>query len=80
MDKEYNNGDYYCNYYQSNDKEIILVAGGGMGNGNAYANVENRDGKYFYCEYGANPVEKYIGNKIIYDDPGYKFNFRVVDE
>jgi len=58
--------------------DIIIVAGGGMMNGNAYANVEKRNNKYYYVEYGRNPYQKYIGNKIIYDTEDYKFNFNIV--
>ena len=45
-----------------------MVAGGGMMNGNAYATVEKKDGKYYYCEYGPSPYRKYIGNAIIWSD------------
>ena len=50
----------------------IMVAGGGMGNGNAYANVEIHYAdeemedidSVWYKEYGKNPVSKYIGNDV----------------
>ena len=35
-----------------------MVAGGGMMNGNAYATVEKKDGKYYYCEYGPSAYKK----------------------
>ncbi len=69
-------------------KVIINVAGGGMMNGNAYANIEGEwpcedaymngeEGEIYYCEYGNNPVRNLIGSRIVYDDEGYRFN--VVD-
>tara|TARA_R100000479_G_scaffold28768_1_gene11097 strand:- start:211 stop:501 length:291 start_codon:yes stop_codon:yes gene_type:complete len=72
--------EYYENFQQDKSLSIIMVKGGGIGNGNGYANVENRDGKFYYCEYGANPVEKYLGNKIIYDEPNDRFKFRIAEE
>ena len=69
-------------------KVIINVAGGGMMNGNAYANVEGEwhceddyndgeEGEIYYCEYGNNPVRNLIGSRIVYVDEGYRF--KVVD-
>ena len=65
----------------------IMVAGGGMMNGNAYAEVEchykteedyNNDpseaDEIYYCEYGKNPIRTLIGDKIVYDEEGYNFN------
>ena len=72
--------EYYENFQQDKSLSIIMVKGGGIGNGNGYANVENRDGKFYYCEYGANPIEKYLGNKIIYDEPNNRFKFRIAEE
>ena len=46
----------------------FLVAGGGMMNGNAYATVEKKNGKYYYCEYVPFASRKYIGNAIIWSD------------
>ena len=59
----------------------ITVAGGGMMNGNAYAEVEahykNEDDwlngedaeDIYYCEYGKNPCRDWIGTKFIwYED------------
>lgn len=49
------------------DKGICMVAGGGMANGNAYANIELKNGKYYYyCEYGKNPTEKFLGTKLVW--------------
>ena len=50
------------------------VAGGGMMNGNAYATVELKEGKYYYCEYGANPCKDLLGTTIKWDDEGYNFD------
>ena len=69
-------------------KVIINVAGGGMMNGNAYANIEGEwetedgyndgeDGEIYYCEYGNNPVKYLVGSRIVFDDEGYRF--KVVD-
>lgn len=49
-----------------------MVAGGGMMNGNAYATVEKKNGKYYYCEYGPSAYKKYIGNTIIWSDERQK--------
>ena len=65
-------------------KLIINVAGGGLGNGNTYANIEaefrnledlnNRENaKYYYCEYGSNPIRRYEGEYIQYNEEGYCF-------
>ena len=53
----------YYNYGTEKDGSFI-VAGGGLMNKNAYATVEKRGGKYYYLEYGNNPVIKYLGNVI----------------
>ena len=50
----------------------IMVAGGGIGNGNAYADVEiiYKDEEMlevdsvWYIEYGDNPIRKRIGNQV----------------
>tara|TARA_R100000388_G_C7133422_1_gene106536 strand:+ start:60 stop:509 length:450 start_codon:yes stop_codon:yes gene_type:complete len=70
----------YNNYNCDKSLDVIMVAGGGMMNGNAYATIEKENGKYYYCEYGKYPVKKYVGNKIIYDTEDYEYNFNVVDE
>ena len=57
----------YYNYGTQEDGSF-MVAGGGMMNGNAYATVENRDDKYYYCEYGKCLVNKYIGDTIDWSD------------
>ena len=60
-------------------KLIINVAGGGLGNGNAYANIEGEfktlddlynqeNGNYYYCEYGRNPIRRYEGEYLQYND------------
>ena len=66
-------------------KVVIMVAGGGMGNGNAYATVEGEwaceddfnngeDGEIYYCEYGSYPKKDYRGNRLIFSDEGTGFN------
>lgn len=50
------------------------VAGGGLMNGNAYATVELKEGKYYYCEYGANPCRDLLGTTIKWCDEGYNFD------
>ena len=66
-------------------KIVIMVSGGGMANGNAYATVEgewaneddynnSEDGEVYYCEYGSNPVRKWLGERMIYSDDGKSFN------
>ena len=66
----------------------IMVAGGGMGNGNAYAELEfhydsEEDmindpceaNEIYYCEYGNNPRRDLLpGNNIVWDEEGYNFN------
>jgi len=56
------------------DKNTIIVAGGGLMNGNAYANVELINKKWYYVEYGKNPRKEYIGTHIVFDDEGCDFN------
>ena len=48
----------------------IQVAGGGIGNGNAYATIEIYENEVVYREYGNNPVRKIIGSKIVWDGDG----------
>ena len=66
-------------------KVVIMVAGGGMMNGNAYATVEGEwaceddftngeDGEIYYCEYGSYPKKDYRGNRLIFSDEGTGFN------
>ncbi len=43
-----------------------MVAGGGLGNGNAYANIEEDNGNWWYVEYGKNPSRRYLGNKFVW--------------
>ena len=58
---------------------IINVAGGGMMNGNAYANIEGEwkteddfdngdEGEIYYCEYGTYACRKYVGKRIIWGE------------
>ena len=60
-------------------KVVIMVAGGGMMNGNAYANIEGEwkteedyengeDGEIYYCEYGSNPSRQCVGTRIIWGE------------
>ena len=65
--------NYYCYGIDKRNGDMI-VAGGGLGNGNAYAVVRkekdetspNGDG-YYYMEFGKYPYREYIGNVIKID-------------
>ena len=74
----------FCNYGEKDG--IIQVAGGGMMNGNAYADIEGEwetideyndgaDGEIYYCEYGNNPCRRLIGEGIEWGDDD---NFNVI--
>tara|TARA_R110002012_G_scaffold226702_1_gene398867 strand:- start:213 stop:491 length:279 start_codon:yes stop_codon:yes gene_type:complete len=82
MDSDSEDYEYFeysnCNCDKTIDE--ITVAGGGMMNGNAYATVKKINNKYYYCEYGPNAYRKYIGNKIIYDEEDYEYNFNIIEE
>ena len=69
----------YNNYNCDKTLDVIQVAGGGLGNGNAYATIEKQNDKYYYCEYGKNAYKKYVGNKIVYDKKDYEYNFNVIE-
>lgn len=64
--------DYYC-YGIDKKNGDMKVAGGGLGNGNAYAVVRKEksgcgnDDAYYYMEFGKYPFRKYIGNVIKID-------------
>jgi hypothetical protein len=57
-------------------KKRIMVAGGGMGNGNTYAVVEifyndeqmEEVDSVWYKEFGDNPINKRIGNEVEWGD------------
>ena len=79
----------YDNCDQDKTLDIIIVSGGGLMNGNAYATVESHNNnpndelRYYYCEYGKNPSREYIGNKIVYstkEKHGYEYNFNIIEE
>jgi len=57
--------DTYYNYGKQKNG-AFLVAGGGLGNGNAYATIEKRFDKYYYCEYGQYPYSQYVGNRLVW--------------
>ena len=70
--------------------KIIMVAGGGLGNGNVYAEIDikYREVEYgcwfeniiavYYKEYGDNPINKWIGNDIEWcDEPD---TFKVLND
>jgi len=50
--------------YGTQKNGAFLVAGGGLGNGNAYATIEKKDGKFYYCEYGKYPSRSCEGNTL----------------
>ena len=79
---------YSCCSYKCSYIMTINVAGGGMMNGNAYADLEfhykteedfisnpDEPDKIYYCEYGKNPVRDLLDETtIVWDDEGYNFN------
>tara|TARA_R110002072_G_scaffold2134_1_gene17820 strand:- start:1477 stop:1746 length:270 start_codon:yes stop_codon:yes gene_type:complete len=78
--------EFNCAGLQKVYKIVITVAGGGLGNGNAYATVEgeweseddynnNAGGAIYYCEYGNNPCRRLIGEGIEW---GEDDNFNVI--
>jgi len=72
----------YSNYaYEKRDgRDVYLVAGGGMMNGNAYAEVivDKKNKSVIYQEYGQNAFSnKYPHSKLKWDSDGYSFD--VVD-
>ena len=69
----------YNNYNCDKTVDKIIVAGGGLMNGNSSACVEWIDNKYYYVEYGRFAYSEYIGNKIIYDTEDNEYNFNVVE-
>ena len=67
------------NYGIDEDKEEIMVAGGGMMNGNAYATVSyaDTDGVIRYREYGKNAkTECYRHHYLHWNDSGSLFCIR----
>jgi len=62
----------------------IMVAGGGIGNGNAYADVEiiYKDEEMlevdsvWYIEYGDNPIRKRIGNQVEWGE----YTFKILED
>ena len=54
----------------------IKVSNGPLTNGNTYAEIEiyykstdyDAVDKVFYIEYGANPIRKYIGSHVVWDN------------
>ena len=60
--------EYKYENYGIQTNGAYMVAGGGMGNGNAYATVEKKDGRYYYCEYGRFPCRHDIGDTITWSE------------
>jgi len=58
--------DNYETYYNYGTQKngAFLVAGGGLGNGNAYATIELKCDGFYYCEYGKNACSQYEGNTL----------------
>jgi hypothetical protein len=54
----------------------MIVAGGGLSNGNAYATIEEdeENEEVYYCEYGKNPVRRVVGKRVVYVDNEGSFN------
>jgi len=66
--------EYYDYGRDRDDKDEIIVAGGGMMNGNAYATVKLMDDGYIrYHEYGKNSFSKMYRNHYL-DWHGDNFN------
>lgn len=70
------NTEYEYDYVDyGRDGDEIVVAGGGLDNGNAYATVRQVGRDYIYTEYGKNPTKKTYRNAYLeWDDDGYRFN------
>tara|TARA_R110000823_G_C15724730_1_gene479057 strand:- start:63 stop:446 length:384 start_codon:yes stop_codon:yes gene_type:complete len=67
----------YCNYgtqWKRGDDVCYRVAGGGLSNGNAYAEVERINYIWYYCEYGKHPSRSVIGTKIVWSNEYYQGN------
>jgi len=73
-----------CNLEEPEVKEVwnvYTVAGGGMGNGNAYAEIKHYFQKdlVVYEEYGSNPfVERYHNHKIVWDEDERSFDVKPI--
>ncbi len=67
----------YFNYgtqWRRGDDVCYRVAGGGLSNGNAYAEVERVNDIWYYCEYGKHPSRSVIGTKIVWSNEYYQGN------
>jgi len=53
-------------FYQAKYTNRIMVAGGGLMNGNAMANVERWNNKWYYVEYEKYAVKYVIGTHIVW--------------
>ena len=65
----------YCNYgtqWRRGDDVCYRVAGGGLSNGNAYAEVERVNYIWYYCEYGKHPSRSVIGTEIVWSNEIYR--------
>ena len=60
--------EYEYENYGTQPDGSYLVAGGGMMNGNAYATIERKNDKYYYCEYGRCASRQYIGDTITWSE------------
>ena len=59
----------YYNYGTQPDGSYLVAGGhGGMMNGNAFATIERKYDKYYYCEYGRCASRKYIGDTITWSE------------
>lgn len=86
-EEEEEDEEYEYNAYSISSlyKVVMNVAGGGLMNGNAYANIEGEwkteedfnngeEGVIYYCEYGNNPIRQYKGSRIVW---GEEDNFNI---
>ena len=67
----------YYGYERRNGKDCYIVAGGGLGNGNAYAEVidDRNNKKVMYVEYGQYPrQETYNNSKLRWEVGGWGFD------
>ena len=65
--------EYEYENYGTQPDGSYMVAGSGMMNGNAYATVEKKDDKYYYCEYGRCASRQYIGDTITWSKEGGEY-------
>jgi len=73
-DDESDDGYEYSNLGFNSSYTDSIIVRTPRGNGNHTATIQLTNGKYYYREYGDNPIMQYKGNKLEYDDEYYRFN------